>query len=103
MFLQANAIKVQKRLMNRPRKPVQVAADVVERVLATRGDTYLDTREQDLSWLQLSLTDVKLALATDTMLAAAVISCTFWLLLRLLQVLAYRILGRNSSNKAKIA
>ena len=39
-----------------------MAADVVERVLATGGDMYLDTHQHHLPWWQLSLLDVKAAL-----------------------------------------
>ncbi|DBB14407.1 TPA: hypothetical protein ACH3X3_004706 [Trebouxia sp. C0006] len=53
-----NAIKVSKRLTNKPRQPVQLAADIVERALATGGENYLETRQHRLSWWQLSLLDV---------------------------------------------
>ena len=46
-------VKVQKRLLNKPRSGAQLAGDVVERVIATEGDKYLDTREQELTWWQL--------------------------------------------------
>lgn len=55
---QMNAIKVSKRLTKKPRQPVQLAADVAERALATGGENYLETRQQRLSWWQLSLLDV---------------------------------------------
>ena len=58
--VQASAVKVQKRLLNKPRSGVQLAADVIERVLATSGEKYLDTPEHELTWWQLSLLDVKL-------------------------------------------
>ncbi len=61
-FAQVNAIKVSKRLTNKPRQPVQLAADVVERALATGGENYLETRQHRLSWWQLSLLDVDLLL-----------------------------------------
>jgi len=60
--LQENAIKVSKRLLNKPRKPVQLAADVVEQALATGGDRYLETQQHKLTWWQMSLLDVKLFL-----------------------------------------
>ena len=63
MQVQENAQKVQKRLINRPRHPVQSAADVVEQVLRTGGEHYLETMQHKLSWWQLSLLDVKLFLA----------------------------------------
>ena len=61
--LQGSAKKVQKRLINKPRHPAQVAADVVERVLRTGAEPYLETMQHKLSWWQLSLLDVKLFLA----------------------------------------
>ena len=61
--MQANAQKVQRRLANKPRHPAELAADVVERVIATGGEGYLNTQEPYLSWWQLSLLDVKLFLA----------------------------------------
>jgi len=39
--LQAAAQKVQKRMINKPRHPAQLAADIVERVVATGGEPYL--------------------------------------------------------------
>ncbi len=79
MFLiycaQMNAIKVSKRLTNKPRQPVQLAADVVERALATGGETYLETRQHRLSWWQLSLLDVY-SLLTSTAMAMVGLMCT---------------------------
>ncbi len=62
VHLQENAIKVSKRLLNKPREPVQLAADVVEQALATGGDRYLETQQHKLTWWQMSLLDVKLFL-----------------------------------------
>ncbi len=59
-----------KRLLNKPRKPVQLAADVVEQALATGGDRYLETQQHKLTWWQMSLLDVKLFL---TILVIAVL------------------------------
>ncbi len=56
--VQDNAIRISKRLHGQPRHPAELAADVVERVLATDGDDYLSTQEHTLSWWQLSLLDV---------------------------------------------
>lgn len=58
-MLQANAVKVSKRLVNKPRHSAQLAADIVERALATAGQQYLQTRQHTLAWWQLSLLDVK--------------------------------------------
>ncbi|DBA74190.1 TPA: UDP-glycosyltransferase-like protein [Trebouxia sp. C0004] len=68
-----NAIKVSKRLRNRPRHPAELAADVVERVLATGADDYLSTAEHTLSWWQLSLVDVKFFLLTISCLLLALV------------------------------
>ena len=62
-YVQRNAQKVQARLVNPHRTPVQQAADVVERVLATRGDDYLETQQHTLWWWQLAMLDVQLFLA----------------------------------------
>lgn len=61
--LQKHAHKVQRRLINKPRHPAQVAADVVEQVLRTGAERYLETMQHKLTWWQLSLLDVKLFLA----------------------------------------
>ena len=52
-------MKVAKRMQSRPRHPAELAADVVERVLLTQGDSYLVTPEHQFKWWQLSLLDVK--------------------------------------------
>lgn len=61
-MLQDNAVKVSKRLVNKPRHSAQLAADIVERALATAGQQYLQTRQHTLTWWQLSLLDVKVFL-----------------------------------------
>ena len=58
-MLQGNAVKVARRLQNKPRHPVQLAADIVDRAIATDGDLYLQTWQHTMSWWQLSLLDVK--------------------------------------------
>ena len=65
---QVNADKVSRRLQNKPRHPAQLAADIVERVLATDGDMYLETAQHTLSWWQLSLLDVKAFLSMVALL-----------------------------------
>ena len=47
----------------KPREPVQLAADVVERVMITKGDPYLQTKQHELPWWQLSLLDVYAVIA----------------------------------------
>ena len=47
------------RLQLNPRHPAELAADVVERVLATDGECYLETQEHTLTWWQLSMLDVQ--------------------------------------------
>lgn len=70
---QANADKVSRRLQNKPRHPAQLAADVVERVLATDGDMYLETAQHTLSWWQLSLLDVEAFLFVIALLVLGVL------------------------------
>jgi len=43
-FLQANATKVQKRMVNKPQHPRELAADTVELALTTAGEKYLETQ-----------------------------------------------------------
>ena len=71
--VQNNAQKVSKRLRNRPRHPAQLAADVVERVIATGGEHYLETHQHKLTWWQLSLLDVKACLAVVVLLLACLV------------------------------
>jgi hypothetical protein len=66
---------VQKRLINKPRHPAQVAADVVEQVLRTAAEPYLETMQHKLSWWQLSLLDVKLFLAAVVSLVIVLALC----------------------------
>ena len=61
------------RLANKPRHPAELAADIVEQVILTGGDGYLNTREPYLSWWQLSLLDVKLFLAACLAVLIAVL------------------------------
>ena len=61
LLAQANAIKIQKRLL-KPRSSVQQAADVVEHALQTGGEDYLDTQEHLYKWWQLAMLDVQAAL-----------------------------------------
>ena len=74
-------MRLQKRLF-RARRPVDTAADVVEKVILTGGELYLHTREGQLAWWQLALLDVYAALAAAGLglLAALVLLC--WLLTR---------------------
>ena len=60
--LQRNAQNIQARLVNPHRTPAQQAADVVERVIVTGGEDYLETQQHTLWWWQLALLDVKLFL-----------------------------------------
>ena len=74
MLLQDNALRVSKRLTNKPRQPVQLAADVVERVMATQGDLYLQTKQHELRWWQLSMLDVYAVVALVTLVPLGVIA-----------------------------
>ncbi len=48
--------------------------------MATGGDSYLDTKAQDLSWWQLFLLDVKLFLAIVTAAILVVLGGLLWAL-----------------------
>ena len=71
-------------MINNPRHPVELAADIVERVMATGGDPYLNTKERDLSWWQLSLLDVKAFLLLVVTLTAGLLVGILWLVARCL-------------------
>ena len=92
-ILQAAAQKVQKRLLNKPRHPAQLVADIVERVVATGGEPYLDTQAQTLSWWQLSLLDVKLFLAVVVTALLCGLGGLLWLNARVLLHVGRKVLG----------
>ena len=75
--LQGNAVKVAKRLQNKPRHPVQLAADIVEKAIVTDGDQYLQTRQRSMSWWQLSLLDVKAFLLSVAVVGVSLLVLTF--------------------------
>lgn len=79
--VQNNAKRIQKRMLNKRRQPVELAADVVEHVLDTEGDLYMHTKQHALSWWQLSLLDVKLFLATLIALPSGLLMLAMWQLL----------------------
>ena len=79
--MQANAIKVQRRLQ-KARTPAQHAADVVEHTLATDGEDYMDTAEHLYSWWQLALLDVYLFLLLCILACLCLISSAVWALSR---------------------
>ena len=81
--VQINAQKVSKRLRNKPRHPAQLAADVVERVIATGGEQYLETHQHELTWWQLSLLDVKACLAVVVLLLACLMSLCYFAMVRM--------------------
>ena len=70
---------MQKRLINKPRHPADLAADICERVVATGAEPYLKTRVHSLTWSQMSLLDVKLCLLAAAATAVATIVSVFWL------------------------
>ena len=79
--MQANARKVQRRLV-KSRSPAQKAADVVEHVLATGGDNYLDTAEHLYTWWQLALLDVYLVLFVGVFTVMSLVGAALWVLLK---------------------
>ena len=96
---------MQKRLSNKPRHPAQLAADVVERVVATGGEQYLETQMGSLTWWQLAMLDVKLALALAAVLLVAVAASFCWLVVRLISSSFKGVFGaqQKSMNQAKKA
>ena len=57
---------------------MQLAADIVERAIATDGELYLQTRQHTLSWWQLSLLDVKAFLILVAVLGLSVLALAIW-------------------------
>ena len=92
--LQAAAQKVQKRMLNKPRHPAQQAADIVERVVTTGGESYLDTKAQTLSWWQLSLLGAKLFLAVVVTALLSVLGGLLWVTAGVLIHVGKGMLGR---------
>ena len=74
-----NAVKLAKRLQNKPHHPVQLAADIVERALDTNGEQCSQTREHSLPWWQLSLLDVKAFLLLIVMMGLSTLALTVWI------------------------
>ena len=91
-----------KRLSKRARHPAEVAADVVERVLATGGEMYLDTHQQNLSWWQLSLLDVKafllLLVLVVLVLSGMLLRGLYMAFGRLMQS-HFKVAGKNEKHK----
>ena len=96
--MQANAQKVQRRLANKPRHPAELAADIVERVMLTGSDRYLDTLEPFLSWWQLSLLDVKLFLIACLLVFIALLYWVIHLLIQTTMAVWTRTLKSDQGN-----
>ena len=73
---------MQKRLLSKRRQPVELAADVIEHVLETGAEPYMQTKQNSLSWWQLSLLDVKLYLAARVALPAGLLLLAIWLVVK---------------------
>lgn len=73
MTLQANATKMQKR-MHWTRHSAEKAADIVEKVLLTGGEEYLQTGQHTLAWWQNSLLDVYAMIASMAAMTLALMS-----------------------------
>ena len=80
--MQANATKVQRRLL-KPRTPAQRAADVVGHVLATEGESYLDTAEHLYTWWQLALLDIYIVILICVAALLAVVGLLGWWMFQL--------------------
>lgn len=92
---------MQRRLINKPRHPAQVAADVVEQVLRTGAEPYLETMQHKLTWWQLSLLDVKLFLAA---LASVVMGLLVCIAITVVKFSIYRFqMGQKGSHSHKKA
>ena len=81
--MQANTQQVQKRMSN-PRTPAERAADIVEQVLATNGEDYLETRQSKQYWWQLALLDVKLFLGVAVSLLLCFAGLVLYLAVKVL-------------------
>lgn len=77
LSLQANAIKMQKR-MHWTRHPAEQAADIIEKVLLTQGEDYLQTEQHTLAWWQNSLLDVYAVIALMGALILASVTLGAW-------------------------
>lgn len=86
--MQANAQQVQKRMSN-PHTPAERAADIVEQVLATNGEDYLETRQSKLYWWQLALLDVKLFLGVAVSLLLCCASLVLCLAFKILRIVLH--------------
>ena len=86
--IQANAQQVQKRMSN-PRTPAERAAGIVEQVLATNGEDYLETRQSKLYWWQLALLDVKLFLGVAVSLLLCCASLVLCLAFKILRIVLH--------------
>ncbi len=96
---QENARKVSRRLRGKPRHPAQLAADIVERVIATGGEHYLETHAHTLSRWQLSLLDVKAFLAVAAILAVSLLAVIVFKLGRLLLTNGKRVWHAQAQTK----
>lgn len=76
--------------MHWTRHPAQKAADIVEKVLLTEGEEYLQTEQHALAWWQNSLLDVYAVIALMAAAVLALVFLTGWGLYRLFQRLGAR-------------
>ena len=82
---------------------MELAADVVERVIATGGETYLQTYEHKLRWWQMSLLDVKLFLGFVTVVVLGLAAVMVWLSGKLLLRLVSTVAEPRQNHKSKAA
>lgn len=81
-LVQANAQKVQLRLVNPHSTSAQQAADVVERVILTEGEDYLETQQHTLWWWQLAMLDVKVFLGLGAFATCSLLSLILFIIAR---------------------
>ena len=68
--------------------PAQLAANIVDRVLMTKSDLYLDSKMHSLSWWQLSFLDVKLFLLLVAVAVFGALGGVWWCIVNFLHFLA---------------
>ena len=99
-ILQANATKVQRRLVKSPH-PVEKAADIVEKALHTEGDPYLETAAHTLPWWQMAMLDVYALIAMISVAVTGLLMLIVWTMLAM-TVRNLRSVGASVYRKQKL-
>ena len=85
--------------MRKPRTSAQQAADVIEHVLSTGAENYLDTAEPLYSWWQLALVDVYAAVVLGVLALLGFLLSAVWLLIRCCRSMARGLRGARMKAK----